>query len=186
MASPIGVNVTDSSQVGNTKGIATILLVVAVIFIVLFAGSKVMKLINGTLEGLGLKDDPTEAKNKETVQTGLEKETNKGVMSAWSPQYYKNAPGGSALLTVATAKALAKTMWDSVGYITDTPSLGEGVIKQLKTKTQVSFLADTFYKTYKVDLLSWLQNKYDTNEQKQFLASMLAYVKALPDYNNSH
>lgn len=179
-------NIQDNSQIGNTKGVATILVVVAVIAIVFFAGGKIMKFFNGILEGLGLKDDPNEAKNKEAVQTGLDKETAKGVLSAWSPQFAKNAPGGSSILKATSANALAKTMWDSVGYTYDSPALGEGVIKQLKTKSQVSSLADAFFKNYKVDLLSWLQNKYDTNEQKQFLASMLSYVKALPDYNDSH
>jgi hypothetical protein len=185
MPSPVGVNVTDSSQIGNAKGIATMLIVVAIVVLVFIFADKIIKFINGFLEDIGLKDDPTKKKNKEQTQAQLEAESAKGVMSAWSPSFYKNAPGGSALITVATADDLASDMYGSVGYLYDTPSVGEGVIKQLSTKTQVSFLADRFYINYKVDLLSWLKQHYDTGDQVQHLATMLDYVKALPDYNKS-
>lgn len=155
-------------------------LVVVVLAIILF--SKLTKFGEGFLEGLGLKDSKEEKANKEAIDGNVNRENSKGNNSAWSPRFYKEAPSGTRLVTQSTADTLAKQLWDSVGYIVDTPSKGAGAIKQLSTQAAVSFVADRFQIKYKLDLLQWLQNKYDTSEQQEVLADMMRYVNNLPKY----
>lgn len=163
-------------------GIAKVLLYVAIVVVIFIVVGKFFKGIDGLLQKIGLQDSKEEKENKEKVSNAVDKESTKGNESAWSPRFYQGAPYGAVLLTASSAESLAKRMWDSVGYFVDSPSKGAGVIRQLKTKAQVSHLAHKFFQKYGIDLLPWLQNKYDTSEQKEYLADMLRHVEALPKW----
>jgi hypothetical protein len=76
--------------------------------------------------------------------------------SPWKPSYYKTAPAGALLLTRATAEAKAKTIHDAFTVFQDDFNAIMSVFSSLRTKSQVSFLADVFSQKYNEDLLSFL------------------------------
>jgi hypothetical protein len=98
-------------------------------------------------------------------------------------------------MTGASAQALAKKIYNSVGFWTGIlPSTKDytheiqAAFQQIGYKTQVSQLANVFYDLYKKDLLTFLQ--YDTDKYGLFsgskhsaiVNSILQRVKALPAY----
>lgn len=155
-------------------------LVVVVLAIILF--KKFLRFGEGTLEFLNIKDTKEEKENNAAVSSNVNREQTKGNNSYWSPNFYKAAPSGSKLVTRSTGESIAKQFWDSVGYVYDTPSEGMAAVKRCSTGSQLSLVADIFNQKYKLDLLTWLQNKYDTSEQKEILADMLRYANNLPRY----
>lgn len=175
----VGINAGNFAPTGNTKNAIAIGIVLTVIILVFIIFNKFSGGIDGLLEKLGLKDDKATAKAKEGVEDKVGENTKEGTGSAFAPTLWKSVMSAK-IFTSAYAQELAKTVWDSVGYAWDTPNKAAGAIKQCKCKTQVSFLADTFQKKYSVDLLTWLHNKFDRDEQKIVLNQILAYVDALP------
>jgi hypothetical protein len=105
--------------------------------------------------------------------------------SPWSPAFYKGAPAGSLLLTNNYADSLVQQIIDSVGFFSDDFWTVLGIIKQMKTQSQVSYLADRFAIKTGSDLLTWLQGSnwprdhYSAAEVNQ----LIDYVKKLPKYN---
>ena len=82
--------------------------------------------------------------------------------SPWKPTFWKSAPTGSALIKRSTAEAYAKTIYDALNWYADDTAKVTGVFSALRTKSQVSFLADVFQQVYGADLLSYLQEGSDT------------------------
>ena len=82
--------------------------------------------------------------------------------SPWKPTFWKSAPVGSALLRRATADEYSKKIYDALNWYADDTAAVTGVFSALKTKSQVSFLADVFMQQYNADLLSFLQEGSDT------------------------
>ncbi len=163
----------------QAKGYATILIVVVGLIVAVIAVKKIFGGIDGLMERIGLKDTKSEQENTATVEKIVEKAAAVGSGSPWSPKMFSTIKGGK-IFTAASAAALCAKIWDSVGRVYDSPNLASGAIKQCYTKTQVSFLAHTFFAKYGVDLLTWLEYKFDTNEQKKVLAGILTYVDNLP------
>jgi hypothetical protein len=161
------------------EGIATILVVVAVIAIVFIVGGKLFKGLNGLFEAFGLKDTKEEIEDRQNVEQ--QAATGTDVFKAFNPQYWKQQ-SGALLFTQSLTDSLVKMLWDSVGTIYDTPSLGMTAIKRCETKSQVSWLSYNFTKKHGMDLLSWLKSKYDTKEQVDTLSTMFNHVKSLPDF----
>lgn len=162
---------------------ATVLLLgglVVIVLVIVIAG-KFFGGISGALEGLGLKDSKEGKDNQNFIDSEVNKANRSGTNTPWSPHYYKQFPGAK-IFTVSDSEMLAKQIWDSVGYLYDTPSKGAAAIKQCKTKTQVSFLAKRFYEKYGKDLLNWLNDKYDVMGQREYLRGMIDYVNSLPKY----
>lgn len=122
---------------------------------VLIAGTAVFGLIVarkilislGLLGGRGQREVDQELQNPE---------------SAWKPAFWKSAPVGSALIKRAVAEAYSKTIYDALNWYADDTAAVTGVFSALKTKSQVSFLADVFNQKYGADLLSYLQEGSDT------------------------
>jgi hypothetical protein len=74
----------------------------------------------------------------------------------FSSTYWKTIPNAK-LITRNATNALAKRIFDAMGYFSDDESAVFSVFTQLKTKTQVSWLADIFQQNYKMDLLDFLK-----------------------------
>lgn len=164
-------------DVGSKKGqdVAIIMIVIAIIIIAALILHKTFKGTDSILQGLGLEDSPEE----KAVNANLNKSVSDAKGSPWwTSKYYKTMSG--SLVKAAPADALAKTIYDSVGYIYDSPEEAVGAIKQLKNKMQISFLVERFYGLYKKDLLSFLTEHYDTTSQKKFLIDIINYVSKLP------
>jgi len=102
----------------------------------------------------------------------------------FNPAFIKNAPAGTALLTKKNADIKARNIWDSIGFIYDDPIKTKAAFSNIVTKSQVSHLAKVFYDTYKKDLLSFLTQKLDTDEQQKILSQIIERLNGLPDYFN--
>lgn len=176
---------------GKGQNIAIILIVVVVLALVVYIIVKVFggfeNFFDGIKDGtkkvtdaLGITDSAQESEDKEIIQTAKEQAST--ISSPWNPAYYQNAPNDKLLFTTAYANGLAKQIYDSVGYVTDDSAQGLAAIKQCKTKTQVSFLADKFNSLYKRDLFSFMQYYYDKEAQVSNLRAAIEYVNSLPAY----
>lgn len=161
-------------------GISTLVIVIAIVAIAFIIINKLFGGINGFLEGIGLKKDEKEIQLDSDLAKFLSNSSNPS--NPFSPSFYKSAPGGAKLLTVAAAKVLAKQIYDSVGWMYDSPENAFAAIKQCSAQSQVSFLADQFGKEYSKDLVSWLNQKFDTDGQKVILREIFYYVSKLPKY----
>lgn len=118
----------------------------------IFVIYKVFGGVSSLLETFGLKSSESDIK---TTQAATSPE------SPFSPNYFQNMQRKNVgktimLLTSATANALADQIYNSAGYFYDDWGKAFGAIKQCKYKTQISFLAYTFEKKYKADLITWL------------------------------
>lgn len=166
----------------NAKGIAIVIVIVVALIMIAPIIRNITEAIRGGFEGLGLTDSPEEKENKTFINDEVNRQNAMGVKSAWSPKYYTIVPrGGGYAFTVKEAQDLCKQIWDSVGYIYDSPSKAVAAIKQCKNKRNLSFLADGMQDIYKVDLLNWLENKFDTSEQREMFAGLLRFANALPN-----
>lgn len=163
-------------------GIGIVLIVVAVIVIVFLILRKVGGFFSGigdaasgAAEALNLKDTAQEKEASKKIEVAKAKANT--TSSPWSPTYYKER--NCNIMTRASADAICKTIWDSVGVFTDTPSQGFSGIKQCKTACQLSFVCQVFYLNYQRDLFNWLTDKYDTGAQRVTMAQIVDYVNTL-------
>lgn len=162
-----------SSKSGQT---GLMILVIVVIGIVLFILYKVFNGINGVLESVGLKDSADETKVNKTLGS----ESDKADKGGWfNPAYYKKL-GSSGLQTSNEADKVAKQIKDSVGYLYDSPEDALGAIKQIKSKQQLSYLADRFNVLYSKDMKSYMDIGFDRADQKLVLADLYQYANNLP------
>ena len=156
---------------------AIILVVITVIIIVVVLMNKYIKAGNSILEALGLKD----SKDETALNADLASSSEHAAKGNWfTPTYHKSGKTGTKYVTRAKAEELAKLLNESVGYIYDDPGKAAGAIKQLQFKSQVSFVADVFQQVYKKDLKTYLDQGFDTEEQKKSLLDIYNYVKGLP------
>ncbi len=107
--------------------------------------------------------------------------------NAWSPAFYHNKPDSTPWtyrITDSTAAAYSREIYNAFGPFNDCEECAKAVIKRLRTKSNLSFLAEVFSSIYGQDLLSflrggnWPQDRLsdaDVNEINQ-------YVKNLPNY----
>lgn len=86
--------------------------------------------------------------------------------NCFSPNYYKGKPG-AILLYMADAIRISKIIYDAKGFFNDDEAAVYGAFQSLKTKTQVSFLAEVFFNKYKVGLWGFLQNMFNEKELAQ-------------------
>lgn len=136
---------------------------------------QITKAGSGLLEGLGIKESEAD---KEAERTNEEL-----TYSAFSPEFFQTAAATKAkalILTKATGDKLAKQLYNSHGFINDDESQMVDVFKQLKTKSQVSFLAHIFAYNYKTDMQTFLKNYFDEDDEYK---AVLRYVNQLPNYN---
>ena len=134
------------------------------------------KVIKPLLEGVGLQ------KSDEEIE--IEKQTsNPG--SPWNPNYWRK--GGATLIREADVQRFVNKIWNAPGYISDDFDAVLGVFKQLKTKSQVSYLADKFNQMKGKDLLNWLQgggalswpaDRFSAEQVNQ----LIKYVNGLKNY----
>jgi len=156
----------------------------AVVIIIVFLNKTfggIKNFLGSITDGLGITDSPDRAAQKQAVANAQTESASTN--SPWSPQYYKNAPGGALLTTQATADKLAGQIWDSVGIFTADIDEVYGAIKQLSAKSQVSFLADRFNALYNKDLLSWITLQYTKwGTPDPVLSQIIDYVNGLSNY----
>lgn len=159
-------------------GLAAVVIVVVIINKT-FGGLKMF--FGSITDALGITNSPEVAANKAAIAAATQASASVG--SPWSPQFYKNAPAGSAILTQAAADALAAQIWNSSGIFTANIDEVYGAIKQLHAKSQVSYLADRFDALYNKDLLSWITMMYTKmGTPDPVLQNVIDYVNGLSNY----
>lgn len=101
--------------------------------------------------------------------------------SFWNPNYYKQFSSYSYAITTDQAAQYAKQIYDSFGMFNDCEECVKGVFRQLRTKANVSFLSEIFYRLYGQDLITWLRggiwpqdrlSDSDVNEINNFLSKL--------------
>lgn len=104
--------------------------------------------------------------------------------SPWRPDYWRKSQNYSYAIDTATAQAYAKEIYDAFGYFDDNEDQAIGVFRRLRTKANLSFLADIFNQLYGQDLLTflrggiWPKDRLSDDDVSQ-INSMIA---ALPNY----
>ena len=107
----------------------------------------------------------------------------------WSATFWKKVSPQTKLVSDTQIyqffKNLATQIYDSVSpstknWITDSPSEGFAAFKAIGSKLGVSVLADVFNQKYQQDLFTFLNDKYDTEEQKAIWNNIQSYTNNLP------
>jgi hypothetical protein len=127
---------------------------------------------------------------KSDIDRTIENQENKGNKeNPFSPLFYKSAPPKTImkLLTIATAESYAKQLYDAMGVFGDDESKVYGVFRNLKTQSQLSFLAEIFQRKYKMDLLDYLKRGYSninpaSGLNNDEMNTVLSIVNKLPKY----
>ncbi len=169
---------TDLTNIGSKKGqdivlIIAILSVVIIIFLIIY---KYVKGAEGLLEKVGLKDTEAETATEDRLVKNIDKAEN---ADYWKPTLWKQKKGAT-ILTMESAKNICKQIYESVGYFKDTPAQAVAAFKQCKNKAQISFLVDRFNAIYNIDLKTFLNERFDTIEQKKALNDIYNYTENLP------
>lgn len=134
------------------------------------------KIIKPLLEGVGL--------SKSEAELEIERQTSNPA-SPWNPNYWRK--GGATIITNSQVEKFVNTIWNAPGYVYDDFDAVLGVFKQLKTKSQVSYLADKFNQLKGKDLLNWLQgggalswpaDRFSADQVNQ----LIKYVNGLKNY----
>jgi len=141
--------------------------------VVYFGYNKIIKPI---LENIGLQ--------KSDEELEIERQTS-NPQSAWNPNYWRK--GGATLIREADVRKYINTIWNAPGYLSDDFDAVLGVFKQLKTKSQVSYLSHKFNEIKGKDLLNWLQgggalswpaDRFSAEQVNQ----LIKYVSGLKNY----
>lgn len=107
---------------------------------------------------LGIIQTPEDKKRDEQA-----KQASTSSDSPWSPLYYQSRPG-ALLLTKAATLELAKQINDAIGFFTDDETEVYGALRQLKAKTQLSWLCQVFFDEYKTDMYQLLNRNLGDDE----------------------
>lgn len=105
--------------------------------------------------------------------------------SPWNPGFWRSKPG-ALIITQAGSDKLVRDLLSSVNvfYLYDDFAKALGVFKQLKTQSQVSYLAERFRQATGSDLLAWLRGStypFDAFSNEE-VGTIINYVNSLPKY----
>jgi len=160
-------------------------------YVVLLGGAYFL-VIKPILQKLGIQKTAIE---EQTTQAIIKQDLSSNFESPFSGSVYlkKIPPGAKYIsLTQISAKNLAKKIRESFTNFGDNEQQVIGVFKQLRTKAQVAVLADVFFKTYNLDLWTFLKSgtpnadlisQYYTGLNDTDLNIILNIVNKLPKYN---
>lgn len=164
------------SDIDKNKELIKIGVILLIVIIAATAGKKILDTI---LQALNLQDTAEEkAKTKEAES--LEKLS----VDFFRPSYYKNPPAGYErgpnTISMKNAHAVAKKIYDSIGYIYDSPDQTKAAFNMATSKHDISKIADAFNSDYNKDLLSFISSKLDTEKQKNTWILVLKDLNKLP------
>lgn len=144
----------------------------------ILGGVLAFDVIKRILEALGLWD------SKDTKELD---DVSSDPSSAWNPNFWKQKPSNVAwtyAITTTQALQYAKEIYDSFGAFDDCEECAKGVFRQLRTKANVSFLADNFQQKYGKDLLDFLRGGLWPKDRLSDadVAEINRYIQQLPNY----
>lgn len=135
-----------------------------------------LMIVKPLLEKVGLQKSSDQIRNDKAA-------TNE---NAWNPNFWKTGPVGTLLFTQESANNFAGIMYDYFHVLYDDFNSVLNVIKQCKTKSQVSFIANAFQSKYNLDMYGWLVKPDGINPMDGLSTDQLTtlnnYVSQLPDY----
>lgn len=159
-------------------------------YVILFGGAYFL-VIKPILTKLGITKTEVEQQQTENI---IKQDLSSNNESPFSGSVYlKSFPVGTQYtsLTQASAKILSKKLRESFTNFGDNEQQVIGIFKQLRTKAQVAVLADVFFKTYNLDLWTFLKSgtpnsdlisQYYTGLNDTDLNIILNIVNKLPKY----
>lgn len=107
-------------------------------------------------------------------------------LSAWSSHFYLTAPSNAPLLPQDIIEGLAGDIHQYPGIFWDSFGTVQSVLKQLRSKAQVSQLSAAFAEEYDYDLYTYLVDGGGflpaDGLSNDHLTQVNNYVKNLPDY----
>ena len=103
-------------------------------------------IINPILKKIGVKT----SQSVQQAQQG-------GINNPFNPLFWKNR-GGALIITNSAVDMMITKIYSSFGLFQDDFNAIFSVFKQLKTQSQVSYLADRFNQKYNADLITFLGN----------------------------
>lgn len=132
-------------------------------------------IINPILKKIGVKT----SQSVQQAQQG-------GINNPFNPLFWKNR-GGALIITNSAVDMMITKIYSSFGLFQDDFNAIFSVFKQLKTQSQISYLADRFNQKYNADLITFLGNgggifPWDGLSDSQ-LSQIVSYVNNLPKYN---
>ncbi|MFZ1807611.1 MAG: hypothetical protein WAU36_10335 [Cyclobacteriaceae bacterium] len=117
-----------------------------------------MLIVRPIMKKLGIIEDKDDkARDKQVQEFGTE------LGSPFNPNFYKGKVGVT-LLTKAAATKLANQIEAAIGFFSDDENAVYGAMRQLKTKEQLSFLADIFQQEHNADLYQMLVRNLSETE----------------------
>lgn len=128
------------------------------------------------LETLGLKDT-AEEKAADRLQSQTEQSS--VAQDYWRPGYFQQGAGKYtvALINQSRTDALVKKLWDAQGSFNDDEEAIFAVFRELKAKSQVSWLAYNFNRKHSKDLYTWLRDSVLNSSE---LNTVLTITNKLP------
>jgi hypothetical protein len=153
----------------NNTNIDPNLLLVGGGLLIAFLGGKAI------FEKLGLVDSAEEKQAEAEIKNQMQQLS---TGNYFDPDFYKKGGAGTMLLTMSAASSYAKIIYDAKGILNDDEAAVYGVFQSLKTRSQVSFLSEVFFKTYKKSLIAYLMSFLNDSE----LAIVAKICNRLPDY----
>lgn len=105
---------------------------------------------------------------------------------AWKPTFWQQGPAGTMIITKAAIDEFLPNLNDAFGVLWDNYDTVFGVFSKLKTKSQISYLADMYQQRYKKGLYQHLQTgggllPWD-GLSSAHLATINKFVSQLPKY----
>lgn len=84
----------------------------------------------------------------------------------FDPQYKDDLKRNNVILSLTPygQKTYGQIIYNAKGFFNDDESAVYGVFRALKSKTQISYLSEWFFYTYKQDLKAYLQSFLNENE----------------------
>lgn len=138
-------------------------------------GLKAFGLLNNLLDALGLQAKES-TRNLDAAS--------ENPLSPWSPQFYLNAPPGSAFLTEAQCQQMYTTIQKAFGPLNDDEGQVISVFKTLRTQSQLSVFSLWLANYMNIDILDWLRggvwpsDRLSDNE----VDSINQFILKLPKY----
>ena len=163
----------------TAKTAVVIVAAIAIIILLVKFGKGIGTALDKLFQTLGLQQSEAEQQQEQRSTQALDE----GYIY---PQYYKNPPKGytrAALMYQSKANALAKQIWEggNTGIIVpDNVGSIEAAFNELKTKVQVSQLADTFEKNYKKSLAGFLLATFDRSSEIPVYNRIFKRLSSLP------
>lgn len=129
------------------------------------------------MKKLGIKKDDNEILVDDTINQGSAK-------NPFDPNFWRVAPAGALLLHNYDGFLLCDKIYRAFGPVNDDEETPIGVIRGLKTQSQVSYLSYLFLQRYGQDLLTFLKggNWPEDRLSAEDVATIIRVVKDKPPY----